>query len=66
MYKSIDEVPPQILEAYRDYRYRFDPRGLPSSAHSKWSEVDWINYVRFSPELERLRMRECPTIKPLS
>lgn len=54
-FKSLQEVPAPILEAYREHRYSFDPAPLPTAAHTHWRETDWINYVTFAPELEALR-----------
>lgn len=57
-YKKIEDVPPELVKAYDDKKYSFDPVMLPSQAHTKWDKVAWINYVWFSPELERLRTKE--------
>lgn len=54
-FKTLSEVPAEILDAFKNHRYTFDPGNLPSSAHSHWREKDWINYVSFAPELEALR-----------
>lgn len=33
------------LEAYRRGKYLFAPAYLPSSAHTLWTELDWINFI---------------------
>ena len=54
-FKCIDDVPTPIVEAYDAGRYTFDPNNLPCQAHTHWLKVDWINFVRFAPDLETLR-----------
>lgn len=54
-FKTIDEVPLEIVDAYRNKKYMFNGSMLPVQAHTHWNEVNWINHVSFSQELEKLR-----------
>jgi hypothetical protein len=54
-YKILDEVPQPLVDAYETGRYVFDPALLPVQAHTHWTKVEWINFVRFNPDLEKLR-----------
>jgi hypothetical protein len=51
-FRTHDEIPEPIREAYRTGQYHFSAPPVPTWA---WTDRDWINFVRFSPELEALR-----------
>jgi len=41
-----DDIKLQTLAgAYTGWAYRFDPSLLPSTAHDRWSNRDWINFI---------------------
>lgn len=54
MFKSIDDVPAKMRRAYAAGKYHF----RPPDVIAKWGELEWINYVIFSPEIENLRQTD--------
>lgn len=46
-YKTLDEVPARIRQAYTEGDYSFRAPPVPTFG---WRAVDWINYVNFNPE----------------
>jgi len=53
-YTDIQEVPRPILDAYDQGRYTFHQPPVSTAA---WDKVAWINFVKFSPDLEKLRTK---------
>jgi len=51
LYKRIEDVPKEIIDAYDHHRYFFNPPPVTV----KWDKLAWINYVRFHPDIEKLR-----------
>lgn len=54
-YEHLNNVPEAILLAYRNSDFYM---AVPPGPTGKWTELRWINWVTFSPELERLRAKE--------
>lgn len=43
-YKTLEDVPHHVKIEYVNSRYRFNAPPVPPS---RWTAVDWINYVTF-------------------
>lgn len=42
---SLDERLRTLRNEDTGWSYRFDPGLLPSTAHTLWSEADWLRYI---------------------
>lgn len=42
MFKTMDEVPQKILDAYVEGKYNCS---VPYATTHRWSDLDWINWI---------------------
>lgn len=47
IYKTLEEVPPELIAKYRAGQYRF---AVPPVYCGNWDELAWINWVTFDVE----------------